>query len=259
MTDSNATRSLIKVVLLDDDYIFRLGLLTALEDEQFADIQVIAQGETANITELLAQEIPDILLLAIDLVSYPERLTSIMPLCQQLDNRYPNLGIFLLTPLGATEVINKIPGVKGCCPKGVKIEELVEGLRVCGKGGTYFQGVTTPKKLPKTGGWLYRQAKLGLAQIESQLDSITNYINDRPLSIGDAWFWAGRKRELIVTRWLIYQLLPSNNDLQEPEKPLTSSDGENLLSSSSAIFQTSSSAHFFCSCSNILFLYPKCF
>ncbi len=244
MTDSNVTKTLLKVVLIDDDSIFRLGLLTALEDEKFADIQVIAQGETANVAELLAQEIPNILVLAIDLVRYPERLTSTMLLCQQLNNRYPNLAIFLLTPSGATEVINKIPGVKGCCPKGVKIEELVEGLRICGQSGTYFQGVTTPKKLPSTGGWLYRQAKLGLEQIESKLDSITIYINENRLSIGDAWFWAGRKRELISARWLIHHLLPSITDLQEPEKSLISADaeGDNLLISASAIAQPSSSA-----------------
>jgi CheY-like chemotaxis protein len=229
MTASKATNSSFKLFLLDDDPIFRLGLFTALEAEEFADIQVIAHAETAALVELLAQEIPDLLLLAIDLVRYPERISSTVLLAQQLHNRYPNLVIFLLTPLGATEAIKKIPGVKGCCPKGIKVEELVEGLRVCVKGGNYFQGITAPGRVQKTtGGWLYRQAKLGIEQVESNLKIISNYINNNRLSIWDRWFWAGRKRELIAARWLIYQLLPSNAEVQEIEKPLISPAQDNL-------------------------------
>ena len=241
MITSTTTQSFVKVLLIDDDFIFRLGLFNALEDERFADIQVINQGETANISELLAQEIPDILLLAIDLVRYPERLSLTSLLCQQLHSRYPNLGIFLLTPLGTTEAINKMPGVKGCCPRGVKIQDLVEGLRVCARGGNYFQGITTPKKLPKTGGWLYLQAKLGLEQIQSNLDLVTDYINNNSLSIWNTWFWTGRKRELIAARWLICQLLPSTKDSQELEKRLKSSPQGDLVISASSISQPPSS------------------
>lgn len=210
MTSSLKTNSSLKVILLDDDPIFRLGLFTALQAEKYADIEVIAQAETAALADLFAQEIPDLLLLAIDLIHYPERLTSTVLLCQQLNNRYSNLIIFLLTNNDPNNTLNKIPGVKGYCSKGIAIEELIDGLRICAKGDSFFNLTNTSQKEErKLGGWLYNQCNFGLKQIENNIESISTHLNSDDLSVIDSMFWQGRKRELKAARWIVYQLLPS--------------------------------------------------
>jgi hypothetical protein len=230
MTSSSENNFAIKIFLLDDDPLFRLGIFTALENEKYADLQILAQTEIAALPQLLAQEIPDLLLLSIDLNRYPELLSSTFILSQQLHNKYPNLLIFLLTPLGTNKTIEKMPAVKGCCPKDIDIDELVKALRICAQGGTYFQGkkLSLPKN-QKIGGWLYNQCKFGLKKVEHDLDIITNYITNNPLSAWDLLFWKGRKRELIAVRWLVYQLIPSDYDSLVSEGKQEESDNIELI------------------------------
>jgi hypothetical protein len=205
----------LKIILLDDDPIFRLGICTALTGAKFADLQIIAQGKTEDLTNILAEKTADLLVLALDLVRYPEQLNYTVVLCQQLQNRYPSLVIFLLISNSAIETIKKIPGVKGCCPKGVEIEELVTALRVCAKGGTFFQSAKTSQRVnKKMGGWLYNQGKFGLDQIDSNLEIINSYIQRETLSLLDSWYWKGRRRELRVARWLISQILPEEYEAE---------------------------------------------
>lgn len=205
----------LKIILLDDDPIFRLGISTALAEDKFADLQIIAQGKPEDLTSILADKTADLLVLALDLVRYPEQLNHTVVLCQQLQNRYPNLAIFLLLSNGMNETIKKIPGVKGCCPKGVQIEELVTALRVCAKGGTFFQSAKTSQRVSKKmGGWLYNQGKFGLVQIDSNLEIINSYIQSKNLSLLDSWYWKGRRRELKLARWLISQILPGEYEVE---------------------------------------------
>lgn len=210
MNLSNQNNSILTVFLLDDDPIFRLAIFTALENIKYQDIKILAQTEIAALSELLSQEIPNLLLLSIDLIRYPERLNSMAILCEQLHQKYPDLIIFLLTPIGTNKTIENILGVRGCCPKTIKIEELVEGLRICAEGKTFF---IAEKKVSnnnqKIGGWLYNQCQFGIKQIENELEIINNYLKENLLSSWDILFWQGRKRELKVSRWLLSQLLPS--------------------------------------------------
>ena len=219
MTSSHDQNSTVKIFLLDDDAIFRLGIFTALDKEKYADLKIIAQAEIAALVNLLEQEIPNLLLLSIDFNRYPERLNSTLILCRQLHEKYPNLIIFLLTPLGANTTIKKMPGVKGCCPQDIEIEELVKALRICANGGTYFvQQKPTIKSNKKIGGWLYNQCNYGLKKVEADLDAIRNLIKNNPLSAWDLLFWQGRQRELMTARWLIYQLLPSEENIEIKEE-----------------------------------------
>lgn len=244
MSLSTENKTPLRIFLLDDDPIFRLGIFTALEDEKYSNFQVLAQAEIAALSDLLAQEIPDLLLLSVDLVRYPERLNSTFVLCRQLNNKYPDLIIFLLTPLGANKAIQKIPGVKGCCPKNVKIDELVEGLITCQEKGTYF---TQQKELvsqdKRVGGWVYNQCKSGLNKVEGDLSIILDYLqkNGNQLPPLDYMFWHGRKRELKAARWLIYQLLPTNfNAVIEEENLESPEDFENINNSNNDLEVTSS-------------------
>jgi AmiR/NasT family two-component response regulator len=210
MSSSNYPDSPLKVVLADDDPIFRLGICTALAGENFADIEVIAQGKPEDLTAILAETKPDLLILAIDLFRHPDILNYTTIICQELHNRYENLIIFLVTNEGTPATLKKIPGVKGYCSKGVAIEDLVTALRVCAQGDHFFQSVKTFEPTKKNmGGWLYNQCKFGLIQIENNLEIINNYITQKKLNLLDYWFWIGRKRELIAAQWLIYQLLPA--------------------------------------------------
>ena len=192
----------IKLLIIDDDPIFRLGVCTALEDSDFADLQIIAQADTASIPELLAENFPDILILAIDINN--------LYLCQELLGIYPNLKIFLLTSeLKSPQLILlKSYGVKGYVAKGTKIKELVDALRRVALGETYWQNQPVRYSNPIKLTWFSRQFKSGLAQITSSLEEVEQNLNNPKMPLIDYLFWQGRKRELLTAGWLVKQVFP---------------------------------------------------
>ena len=104
MTDD----STLELLLIDSDPIFRLGLLTALQ--QFRNLQVVAEANTCIAArDLLAAgacTIPDLVILDVALDSTnstgePDRQTSLQ-LCWQLKTQYPNLPVLLLSAIQET-------------------------------------------------------------------------------------------------------------------------------------------------------------
>ncbi|NJK48915.1 response regulator transcription factor [Candidatus Gracilibacteria bacterium] len=195
----------IKLLLVDDDPIFRLGLSTALQE--FDDFQVVAQADSSALTLIrLSQAIPDIVILE-------PNISDGWRLCQQIQQDYLNLSLFLLSATSDTDrlLAARSSGIDGYAPKGTEISEIVEILRQIYAGEKQWQALDAiANNSPvRRKNWLVRMHQSGLEQIEATLTQINNQLNNPGLSMFDWLFLTGRKRELLTSRWLVKQLLPS--------------------------------------------------
>jgi DNA-binding NarL/FixJ family response regulator len=208
------TNDQIKLFLVDDDPIFRLGLSTALAT--FPDLQVIAQADTpADTLQQLAVGItPDLLILELGLGRFSSNKVSGLQLCYKLRQQYPNVPLFVLTAYSQPKQLTTARelGVRGCCPKGTAIEVLVAAFRRVAEGETCWQSLS----LSRPNFWqttLSRVSQSGRRQIRAELRDIEDYLAREGLSVLDQLFWSGRKRELLAARWLVNRLVPNQEYL----------------------------------------------
>jgi DNA-binding NarL/FixJ family response regulator len=224
MSSTNSDRQrdvspeLIRLLLIDDDPIFRLGLRTALE--AFLDLQVVAEADTGTeVVEQLERLTSD----AVDLIvlelasdrSNPASLSG-LPLCQRLRTEYPNRPILLLTSLLEPRILKSAQklGINGYCPKGSAIADIVQIIRQLASGQSAWQRlpefpvVVNPTVRPPS--WHNKLRSHGLQQIESTLAVVNRELEKPNLSNVDWLFWGGRRRELLAARWVINQLLPTD-------------------------------------------------
>ncbi|HEY9862320.1 MAG TPA: response regulator transcription factor, partial [Candidatus Obscuribacterales bacterium] len=168
------TELLVKLLLIDDDLVFRLGLRTWLE--QFPDLQVVGEAETSTAAlEILAASPPPdlapaaseatnslppdslellsgsptvnliILNLGLEEAAVAPELEGQSPagglqLCQALKQQYPQIPILLLSasqPADMVAAARQI-GVEGYCAKGTKASELLTAIRQVAMGQTYW-------------------------------------------------------------------------------------------------------------------------
>jgi DNA-binding NarL/FixJ family response regulator len=195
----------IQLLIIDNDPIFRFGLSTALE--AFNDFRVVAQadGFESALTRL-TDDIPALILLE------PE-IPDGWQLCEQIARSYPNLPIFLLsaTTSNSKLALARTFGVKGYLPKRTAIDELVIALRRIVAGEEQWQATNTitPTQPVRKQRWLARWHQIGLQQIEESLEQVERQLySNRERSLFDWLYWSGRRRELLVSRWLVEQLLP---------------------------------------------------
>jgi len=212
------TNQSTQILLIDDDPIFRLGLVTALE--AFADLDIVAEVDTATaalerLTTLLPQEQVNLIILDLALGrSLGSPLTG-LSLCQQLKTDYPNLPILLLTAPSEPSQLTaaKRLGVEGYCAKGCAITLIVEAIRQVKAGESYWQMLPTPANSLPPPRWHTQLRQSGLQQIEVALRQVTAQLQQGNLSRLDWLFWTGRRRELLTARWLVNQLLPTDSGL----------------------------------------------
>lgn len=200
----------ITLVLIDEDPIFRLGLVTALMSTN--KVQILAQLDSPQeIDTLFNQALPDIVLLD---PLFLENTSQGWILCQKIKRNYPGVKICLLT---ATLEYGKLiqarqQGIQGYFPKGISINALVEGLqnivagRICWTDLSFFQGYV---KLTPKNRWLLEIFQSGLAQIDSNIGMLNQQFEQSPLSQFDILFLEGRKRELRTARWFVQKMMPN--------------------------------------------------
>ncbi len=196
----------ITLVLIDEDPIFRLGLITALMS--FKNIQIIAQIElTQPIETIFEKSLPDIILL--DPLSL-EKASQGWLLCQKIKRNYPSVKICLLTAsLEYGKLIQaKNQGVEGYFPKGTPVIKLIEGLRqivegnICWNDLSFFQDYV---KITRKNLWLLNLFQSGLEQIDISLITLNQQSQQSQF---DDLFLQGRKRELLTARWLVNKIMP---------------------------------------------------
>ena len=227
----------MQILLIDDDPIFRLGLRVFVE--QFDDLQVVAEADRLNTAlQILTSGQPpvDLLVLNLDLGQSDVDLPSGLEICQQIKTQYPNLPILLLSSLRDANALAaaRQAGVEGYCPKGTAVSELVNIIRQVGTGERYWQETpatratsqmpSTPAALPSNSSFSLLRDRLhqsGLRQIDAALAQVTAELQNTPPSTLDQAILAGRRRELLASRWIVDWLLAPR-----VTTPLPSSEGE---------------------------------
>ena len=149
--------SLIKIVLVEDDELFRLGLSTRLQQEQ--GIEVVAEavdGETA--VELTNQYFPNVVLLDVGLPGIGG-----IEACRQIKQQHPEISVLVLTSHSQKPLIERLlaAGASGYCLKGIEAETLILALRSVAAGATWWDATSTAeiraamvsKPQPDTAAW----------------------------------------------------------------------------------------------------------
>jgi len=129
----------LKILLVEDDELFRLGLMVRLQQE--TGITIIAEaadGETA--VELANRHPLDIVLLDLGL----PRMSG-LEACQQIHSNQPGLPILILT---SREEKNLIPraidsGARGYCLKGIGADTLILAIRSLVAGASWWDASAT--------------------------------------------------------------------------------------------------------------------
>lgn len=200
----------VNILLIDDDPIFRLGLIALIQEQSRSNIRILAQGAIADSLGLLKEYPADLLLISLDLAVEPNKINSLRGLSRKLTAEYPDLPMIVITPWGSDETIKTINNVQGCCPRNISIPELIKAIKLCARGKTYYVNIKN-KNRKLIGGWLYRQCELGLREIERSIREINSHLKRNNLSPLDIVFWQGRRRELRVVKWIVRQFIPTPN------------------------------------------------
>ncbi|ARV62230.1 regulator [Nostocales cyanobacterium HT-58-2] len=237
----------LKLLLVDQDPIFRLGLRVALEE--FPDLQVVSEAETdtaalQTLTEL-AQEDPNQVNLVVLELGNGRSLSSQqlgLQLCQHLKTQYPNLPLLLLSSVQEQRLLKaaRDAGVDGYCPKGTPVSTLVNAMREVITGGFYWdeigkedtqmradrdalhqEKVSVSVRLPVTTSSRFpfamrQKVRLsGIGYINTTLAEVTAQLQVPGLPLLDRAILAGQRRELLTARWLLNHLLASPLERQQ--------------------------------------------
>ncbi|MCC5669801.1 DUF3685 domain-containing protein [Nostoc sp. CHAB 5784] len=239
----------IKLLLIDQDPIFRLGLRVALEAIPNLEVTGVVETDTAALQILaeIAQEDPNqVNLLVLEFGNGRSTTSQQLGLqfCRQLKALYPNLPILLLSSVQEQGLLlaAKSVGINGYCPKGTPLPELVAAMQEVADGGDYWfrdmEAITTPNSLlhsrdainrvgrdainrvsthsPLPFSKLRNNLRLsGIAHIEATLAAVTAQLQVPGLPVLDRAILAGQRRELLAARWLLNQLLVSSQERQE--------------------------------------------
>lgn len=129
----------IKILLVEDDELFRLGLQVRLQQETGLEIIAEAEdGETA--LELIKQNPFDVVLLDVGLPGIGGIET-----CRQIKQQNPHLPILVLTSHSQKTLISRLieAGAQGYCLKGIAAEKLVLALRSVAAGASWWDATAT--------------------------------------------------------------------------------------------------------------------
>lgn len=226
----------LRLLLIDQDPIFRLGLKVALEE--FSNLQVVSEAETdtaaLQILAKFAQENPNQVNLVILELGNSRSVSSQqlgLQLCRHLKTHYPNLPLLLLSSVQEQGLLlaAKASGVDGYCSKGTPVSELVTIMHDVVAGGSswdmemgkqniriytredagYALENLTSSELPFA--QLRKHLRLsGIGYINVTLSEVTAQLQVPGLPLLDRAVLAGQRRELLAARWLLNRLLASS-------------------------------------------------
>jgi two-component system, NarL family, response regulator len=129
----------LRVLLVEDDELFRLGLVVRLQQE--SGIEILAEaidGEMA--VELTNQYLPDVILLDVGLPGIGG-----VEACRQIKQLHPNIPVLVLTSHFKKQLIEQLiaAGASGYCLKGIEAETLILALRSVAAGASWWDAATT--------------------------------------------------------------------------------------------------------------------
>ena len=136
---------MIRLLLVDDEDLFREGLATLLATED--DLEVVAQASNGKkAIALTAQLQPDVILMDIQM-PVCDGVTATREICQ----RYPWMRILVLTTFDDDEYIGQSlqAGAKGYLLKRKPIEEMAMAIRAVNRGYALVSPEIAPKVFAK--------------------------------------------------------------------------------------------------------------
>ena len=131
--------ALLRILLVEDDELFRLGLRVRLQQE--TGLEIVAEAEDGETAIELANRHPlDIVLLDVAL----PRIGGIEA-CRQIKQQHPNLPVLALTSRSQRALIAQLieVGAQGYCLKGIAAETLVLALRSVVAGASWWDSTAT--------------------------------------------------------------------------------------------------------------------
>lgn len=135
----------IRVGLVDDHALLRLGLKTLIDDQD--DIEVVGEADsTAAALQMVDRTHPQVVLMDIRLPG-----ESGLEAARQLTARYPETKVVMLTSFADEElVISAIrAGAVGYILKEVGNEEVLRAIRAAAAGGSVLDAATTSRLLAR--------------------------------------------------------------------------------------------------------------
>ena len=206
------TKAKIKLFIIDRDAIYRLGLRTAIA--RYPDFEIVGEGNVSNDTlrELTQGLVLNVLVIGINVE--PTESMSALDLTQQIQQLYPQLPLFLLTPKFSARQSARLKswGIEGSCDRLAGIDTIVEGLYTVAYGNSYWQQDPPPQLWQQA---LGRLSKNGRIELERTLQEIEARLESTSLSDWERVFLVGRKRELLTARWLSRRLVAESITLNE--------------------------------------------
>lgn len=129
----------IKILLVEDDELFRLGLRVRLQQDSLFEIIAEAEdGETA--IELTKQYPLDVVVLDVGLPGIGG-----IEACRLIKQQNPRLPVLILTSHSQKSLIARLieAGAQGYCLKGIGAEKLVLALRSVASGASWWDETAT--------------------------------------------------------------------------------------------------------------------
>ncbi|MBE9242737.1 response regulator transcription factor [Synechocystis salina] len=129
----------IRILLVEDDELFRLGLVTRLSQEPGLDVAGEAEdGETA--IAYVNQQLFDVVILDVGLPGIGGIET-----CHQIKKIHPQLPVLILTSHSQPALINRLieAHAQGYCVKGVAAETLVLAIRSVVAGAFWWDAIAS--------------------------------------------------------------------------------------------------------------------
>lgn len=129
----------IRILLVEDDELFRLGLVTRLAQEVALDVTAEAEdGETA--IAYIKQQVFDVVILDVGLPGIGGIET-----CRQIKQLHPKLPILILTSHSQPALINRLieAQAQGYCVKGVAAETLILAIRSVAAGASWWDEIAS--------------------------------------------------------------------------------------------------------------------
>ncbi len=129
----------LRILLAEDDELFRLGLQMRLQQE--AGLQIVAEAEDGETAVQLVKQHP------LDLVLLDVGLPGIggIEACRRIKQLQPNLPILVLTSRSEKNLLSRLieAGAQGYCLKGIPAESLILALRSVAAGASWWDQTAT--------------------------------------------------------------------------------------------------------------------
>jgi two-component system, NarL family, response regulator len=125
----------LRVLLVEDDELFRLGLVVRLQQE--SGIEILAEEMAVELTN---QYLPDVVLLDVGLPGIGG-----VEACRQIKQLHPHIPVLVLTSHFKKQLIEQLiaAGASGYCLKGIEAETLILALRSVAAGASWWDAATT--------------------------------------------------------------------------------------------------------------------